>query len=411
MTRVKLFERGHRFWQRLPAGPRRELLFTLTTLLAPRASLDLLPETGATTVAGLFSVSSGLGQGARRLLSGLRNAGFKASATDLGMAFGQADMDWSEPAPSPDARGPLLVHINGPYVPYALLRTGHRLSRGRYVIGYWNWELPVLPGAWRIAERHLHEIWVPSRFVAEAVTRRLKLPVHVVPYWIEPQHVNAVARERLGIRAGDFVVFTAFNAGSGYTRKNPEAAIAAFRKAFGDAPDTVLIVKIANPSLAPEEVAAFQRTVAGMKNLRLLTETVEPGEMAGLIALSDVVISLHRAEGLGFLPAEAMLLGKPVIATGWSGNIDFMSEDNSRLVSYRLVPAMDPRGTYDVPGAQWADPDVEDAAEALAALYAEPDARARLGLAAQQSARQFFCLDRFRAALSPAFVRQAETNG
>jgi len=75
--------------------------------------------------------------------------------------------------------------------------------------------------------------------------------------------------------------------------------------------------------------------------------------MAGLVASADVVLSLHRAEGFGLLLAEAMLHEVPVVATNWSGNVDFMSAEDSGLVGYRLVPPNDPQGTYNLPGAEW----------------------------------------------------------
>ncbi|MDD2704750.1 MAG: glycosyltransferase family 1 protein, partial [Acidocella sp.] len=94
------------------------------------------------------------------------------------------------------------------------------------------------------------------------------------------------------------------------------------------------------------------------------------------------------SEGFGLIPAAAMLLGRPVVATGWSGNLEFMAPEVSGLVSYRLIPATDPRGTYDMPKASWADPDVEDAAAQLRHLAGDSDARLAMAVAGQTYARE-----------------------
>jgi glycosyltransferase involved in cell wall biosynthesis len=113
-----------------------------------------------------------------------------------------------------------------------------------------------------------------------------------------------------------------------------------------------------------------------------MTETLPEPALRGLIAASDIVLSLHRSEGFGLIPAAAMLLGRPVVATGWSGNLDFMTAETSALVSYRLVPVVDPRGTYELPGAMWAEPALDDAVASLRRLADDAALRARMGAAA-----------------------------
>ena len=105
-------------------------------------------------------------------------------------------------------------------------------------------------------------------------------------------------------------------------------------------------------------------------------------DMAGLMAAADIVISLHRSEGFGLVPAQAMALGKPVVATGWSGNLDFMNKDNSALVSYSLVPVRDPEGAFDADGQMWADANIDEAAAWLRRLAGDADLRASMGAAA-----------------------------
>ena len=201
-------------------------------------------------------------------------------------------------------------------------------------------------------------------------------------------------RGKLGLPHDAVIVLNVFHLGSAFSRKNPLAAIAAFRKAFGDAPNRVLAIKLIDNGAqwARRELDA---AIAGAANIRLVEGMLPEADMAGLMAAADIVISLHRSEGFGLVPAQAMALGKPVIATAWSGNLDFMNKDNSALVSYSLVPVHDPEGAFQSDNQSWADANVDEAAEWLRRLAADADLRARMGeaaakdIAAQLSPKQF----------------------
>ena len=159
------------------------------------------------------------------------------------------------------------------------------------------------------------------------------------------------------------------------------AAIAAFRGAFGDRMDRILLLKVSHPEHAPADFARLAQ-MAHAPNIRLETHTLPPQDRHALTACADIVLSLHRGEGFGLVLAEAMLLGKPVIATGWSGNTDFMDGSNAVLVSYRLVPARDDRSVY---RGLWAEPDVAEAAMLLRGLADDASLRRDLGERARTS--------------------------
>jgi glycosyltransferase involved in cell wall biosynthesis len=131
-----------------------------------------------------------------------------------------------------------------------------------------------------------------------------------------------------------------------------------------------------------------------------MEETLSRADMGLLVASVDAVLSLHRAEGFGLLLAEAMLRGVPVVATGWSGNLDFMTNQDSGLIGYRLIPARDPQGTYDMPKALWADADVEEAAGWLRRLRDEPNFRADLARRGRDAASAKLSLDAFHRAVA-----------
>ena len=208
-----------------------------------------------------------------------------------------------------------------------------------------------------------------------------------VPVAVAPPVASALGRADFGLPGDAVVVLVSFSLASSNARKNPLGAIAAFRAAFGDRPDRLLLLKVGNPGHFPAEFAALRAAVAAFPNIRLETRTLPGADRHALTACADIVLSLHRSEGFGLVPAEAMLLGVPVVATGWSGNMAFMDADCAALVGYRLVAAQDPRGVFEAPGAVWAEPDVAEAAAALRRLADDPAARRALGARGQAAAR------------------------
>ncbi len=324
---------------------------------------------------------SGIGEGARLVYDALEAAGVQPAAFDISATFGQAELQGPLRRPVvPGSGGTLLVHHNAPFLPHTLWALGRSQVRGRRIIGYWAAEFPRIHDSWRSSLRYLHEVWVPSEFARHAVSAAADLPVHVVPHPLPPVDPTPYMRAGLGLPADALVVLTAFHMGSSFARKNPLAAIAAFRRAFGDAPNRILAIKLIDHGASPIAREALERSIAGAPNIRLINLILPPQDMSGLVADVDIVLSLHRTEGFGLVPAEAMQLGKPVVATGWSGNMDFMNERNSVPVSYEMVPVRD---TYDgefvAEGQLWAEANVEHAAEWLRRLAADPDLRRQLG--------------------------------
>jgi glycosyltransferase involved in cell wall biosynthesis len=395
-----------RLWQRLPQNTRTQILFDVSRILAPLP--DANPRGGfPLAIAGLFSTASGVGEGARLAYAALDAAGYAPAAFDLSPAFGQVELSEAAQrrALAPGA-GSLIVHHNGPYLPHALWTLGRARVRGRRIIGYWAWELPRLPAGWNASFDYLHEIWVPSTFTRDAVAASTDKPVHVVPHPLPPMTATPNMRGKLGLPADALVVLNVFHLGSAFSRKNPLAAIAAFRKAFGDARDRVLAIKlIDNGALwARRELDA---AIAGAGNIRLIEGMLPEADMAGLMAAADIVISLHRSEGFGLVPAQAMALGKPVVATAWSGNLEFMNRHNSALVSYSLIPVHDPEGAFQADNQMWADANVEEAAAWLRRLANDADLRARLGAAAAKDVAAQLSSKHFARAVA-ALIEAAE---
>src|SRR5215472_9310647 len=373
---------ARRLWRRLPHGTRQRILFDASRVLAPRPARA--PHGGMPiAIAGLLSTASGVGEGARLAYAALDAAGLAPGAFDLSPAFGQVELP-----PDPARRalvpgeGSLIVHVNAPYLPHALWALGRARIAARRIIGYWAWELPQLPPSWRGAVPFLHEIWVPSTFTAEAVRATIDRPVRVVPHPLPTTAPTPGMRTRLGLPADALVVLNVFHLGSAFSRKNPIAAVRAFRQAFGDVQNRVLAIKLVDNGAAPWALRALKEAIGDAGNIRVIDGMLSAADMAGLVAASDIVISLHRSEGFGLVPAEGMRFGKPVVATNWSGNLEFMSAQNSALVRCSLVPVDDPEGAIDGAGQVWAEADVDDAAQWLRRLADDAALRARLGAAA-----------------------------
>ena len=381
-------------WRRLPpqfrarvGGRIREAVLDL---LVSRAPDQTIPISGPLSFIGYLGATSGLGEAARLQLDLLRRFGLHPNAVDLTKII-IPDRDMLPDAESaqsvaPGPNGVAILHINPPGLGLALAST--RLHRSTYRVGYWAWELEDPPQQWLAAQRLVNEVWAPSEFCAKALRRLINVPVHVVPCPIAHPRPTQPIRPRFDLEPNDFVVLFAYDVCSSHARKNPEGAVQAFRLGLAGQPHARMLIKISNLESYPQASRLLSEAIDGDRRVRLLTETLNQQDMAALVDAADVVLSLHRAEGFGMLLAQAMLAGKAVIATNWSGNCDFMDESTSLLVPFRLVPVVDPQGIYT--RGRWAEPDVMLAAQHLR-LCCENIGKSRMigANAAQQLRRTF----------------------
>lgn len=376
-------------WLRLPRHLRRTALFRATRLLAPRPS-DVPPRLPL-IVAGNFTTSSGLGASARLCYEALDAGGVSVLGIDLARSLNQpADLAEVRFRDARGMAGPgtAILHVNSPLMALAALSLGRRFLAEKYVVGYWAWELPEVPDEWRLGVSLVHEIWVPSAFCAAAMARIAGgRPVRVVPHPVAVRdRAHAPRSASPGGASRPFTFLTIFNMASGFSRKNPLATIAAFRRAFGNASDVRLIVKTSNPHAYPRGMQEIQAAIADAANVELLHQTFADAAIDALYDRSDVLVSLHRSEGFGLTLAEAMLHGVPVIATNWSGNVDFLNTSNGCPIGFDLVPARDEQGTYDQPGMSWAEARIDEAAGAMLQLRGDPDFALSLGRKARADA-------------------------
>lgn len=371
----------HALWRRLPASQRREALFSVMSFLAPPLPDPEPLGAGEITVAGYFGAPSGLGEGVRRLADMLEAAGAVVHRADLSSALRQSP-DQAGRRPVPPGPGTLLMHVNGPLLPWGLFALGRRVVAQKRILAVWNWELPSVPRDWDRGFRHIHGILCTSRFVQAAMERAGGPPTAVIHYPIPRPQLSRLTRAELGLSDAAFVSLCLFDASSVVERKNPLGAVSAHLAAFGDDSNKILVIKTYNTLMAGPGWQEVLDAVRGHANIRLIDRKMSREDVWSLVSMCDVFVSLHRSEGVGLAPLEAMRLGRAVLATGWSGNMDFMDDTNAALVPYSLVPALDSRGVYSVKGGTWAEPDIAAASRLLQRLASDSGWRAALGRAA-----------------------------
>ncbi|NBQ87045.1 MAG: glycosyltransferase family 1 protein [Betaproteobacteria bacterium] len=322
----------------------------------------------------------GVGEALRSLARACHAVDVPFSLTDVGEQSPNRQSDDSIVALARNERFAIdMLYVNADQTA-ATVRTlqqrGH--ARAPLTLGFWHWEQPELPQRLHAAFAHLNEVWVPSRFVHDAVAPVSPVPVFTVPHALQVRASSDAMRARFGLHEDRMLALVMYDFHSYQYRKNPQAAIAAFRLAARQHPNLGLVIKTINSAQHAQAFAELQQAVSDLPHVHFINDFLSRQQTWDLQACCDVLLSLHRAEGFGLAPAEMMALGKPVIATGWSANMDFMTEANSMPVRHELKPLAFDVGAY-AAGPLWAEADVEHAAWCLGQLVQDPALGKRLG--------------------------------
>jgi glycosyltransferase involved in cell wall biosynthesis len=278
-----------------------------------------------------------------------------------------------------------IFHINGDEVQQAMAHVTYNTPLTGYNIVYPAWELSRYPKEWAQQLDRFDEIWAPSRFIADCLRAACSKPVLHMPIATEVSVQRFLSRRSFGLADQDCVFLFFFDLKSYIQRKNPQAVLRAFRRVLDLRPfaRARLVIKVNGFDAAEPTHAAFRDEVMALEGrARLLTDTLTDDETKNLVRLADCFVSLHRSEGFGRGIAEAMVLGRPVIATAYSGNLDFMAPEASLPVPCTLVPVAP--GEYPHhEGQVWAEPDTEAAAAHMVWLLDNPQAGRELGARAR----------------------------
>ena len=365
------------------------------------AAGDLVARTGGVPVVefdqgvnlyGYLSRWLGLGECARLYANALLVSGYPVSLHDVDIDIPHDRRDHTL-APHMGTASSFtrdLIFVNPDHWKDTLRSIGTHHGRDRHVIGYWFWELEKFPEDWLHALDQVDEIMVSSAYVEQSVRRVCSKPVTRVPVPLVSGNDSGLQRGHFGLRDDDYVFFCSFDFNSAVVRKNPHAVIAAFRIAFPRGDEKVtLLIKSSNGDRNTVLMMELLGAAARDHRIKVRDDMLERSDLRALHRCIDVYVSLHRCEGFGLGIAEAMHMGKPVVATAYSGNMEFMTTNNSCLVDYRMIVVRE--GEYPhAAGQQWADPDSWHAAHHMRALYQDRGLANSLGQqAARDMARDF----------------------
>lgn len=321
----------------------------------------------------------GIGEDVRMAAQACEAAGlpYRVINVDPGPQLRQADRVLAGKVAQADDQAPYAFNVfcmpGFDMLGRVVMRQGPQLLQGHCNIGWWPWELPVWPQRWRSAFDLVDEVWASSTFTQATYAGATRKPVVRMPLAVSVDRMRPVARGALGLPARRFLFLFIFDANSFLPRKNPQAVVQAFQHAFPAKDKTVgLVVKAMNGRPGHPVWDDFTALCRQDGRIVLLEQTMDREDVLGLVNACDAYVSLHRAEGFGRTLAEAMLLGKPVVATDFSGNADFLSAEVGFPVRWHRREVQPGEYLFVEPDdhAWWADADVEDAARQMRAALA-----------------------------------------
>lgn len=332
---------------------------------------------------GHAGTRSGVGEDLRMAARALEAAGIPFVIRDVRPSTGVAAED-----PGPDAcladNSPFRINMfcMAGMETVTFLSTRRDLLDGKVNIGFWPWELPEWPKLWSHAPRLMDEIWASTSFTALAYRKSTQVPVRKMPMAVDVDATEGLARDAFRIPADGFIFGYSFDGHSSFSRKNPAGAIEAFRRAFpaGDEPVGLVLkgLRVSDHS----QWGALQALAKQDPRIIVMAESLSRGALLDLYRSLDCFVSLHRSEGFGRNIAECMLLGKPVIATNYSGNVDFTRHGTAALVKSTLRTVRE--GEYPFGSGQlWANPCIDHATEQMRRMFFDEEWRTRIARSGQ----------------------------
>jgi glycosyltransferase involved in cell wall biosynthesis len=345
---------------------------------------DLAISNGVNLI-GMFCSESGVGQAARSVYRSIKTSQIPFSLINYydeeSKSIETIDSSFAESAPHKVN----LFNFNADTSLEYFTRINCKLLIDHYNIGYFNWELETFPDQFLDSFFFYDEIWTPSVFTQKAIQAKSPIPVFCIPYSVNistpSNHLN---RDHFGLENGSLIYLYVFDCRSIFLRKNPCAVVQAFKQAFDNQDDVQLVIKMINGSKYQKEVKKLKRLAKGSKNIVFIDALFNREQAYALMNACDVFVSLHRSEGYGLNLCEAMALGKPVIATNYSANIDYMDESNGYLVKYQKIQIKKNLGPYPR-GEIWAEPCIEHAAHLMRHIYQNREEAKQKGLNAMRT--------------------------
>jgi len=340
-------------------------------------------------VAGFLKSGLGLGEAARLYVDALREAGVPVQTTTVELEMPDVSAARKKTVEFEDVEhsGDLpisLICVNAPELGQFRAQVGDGFFNRPRNIGSWAWEVDKVPSEWLPLFGIVDEIWVYSQYIADNLASAASVPVVRVPLPIVEPVLDGAPPD-FGL-PDKFTFLFMFDFFSTLKRKNPLGLIEAFKRAFEPGEGPQLVLKSFNGDYKPERLAEVELAAAAHPDIHVVDRYVTVREKDALVAACDCYVSLHRAEGFGLTLGEAMVLGKPVIATNFSGNTDFMTPENSYLVDWRLTEVGAGGENYPADG-RWAEPDLDHAAATMRQVWEDRDEAQRRGARARDEIR------------------------
>lgn len=364
---------GIHVWRRVPKPLRRRFANLIVSPLSDQAEERSPRFQDPVYLACPLTTNSSFGWVSRGTKEILQELNHDPILVDTGAFFDPEAKGSKRSTVQVGDHGTVVYVCNPNQLEYIRSVTPYNLWTGKYRIIQCAWELNRIPEPWHAPLAGVDEIWVPTHFIkdafeAAALGKRIEIADYRLsrPAKIEPD------RNRFSVPDG-FVFFLAMHLASGMARKNPHAAVAAFAKASERHPHINLVIKTHGPREIYKEAYDTISTMCDRHpNITHMHADLSDSDMWNLIASCDAILSLHRSEGYGLLLKQGLMLGRPVIGTAWSGNIDFMLDEEGNAVpgaypvDYSLVPVLDPDGVYpEAPELRWAEANIDDAVEKM----------------------------------------------
>ena len=356
-------------------------------------------------IVGFLTADLGIGESARCMVRAADAASIPVALVPLRLNCRNrlGDLTYADRLQDANPHGTNVIHIDPPVARDIDHHHGEPFMRNKFNIGYFAWELPEFPDAWMPSLDYFDEIWCPSNFVRESIALKAPFPVLTMPHSIafeRPAADAAALRARFGLPADRYLFLCLFDLNSYSERKNPLAAIKAYRASGLATEGAALVIKVQNAELNPSDFAVLREAVRDLPGTTILSGTFSRPDVYALEAACDCFVSLHRSEGFGLAVAECMYLGKPVISTDWSATAEYLNHDNGYPVRYSLGTIAENSGPY-ARGSTWADPEISHAAEQMRRAMSNRSEASRIGAAARRTIE-----DRFSPAVIGARYRR-----
>lgn len=342
-------------------------------------------------ISGYINKQFGLGEGVRSNIRAIKTTNIPYVINDFNIVLSKHVMDETQSILTVSEENPYninLVQINIDRLHSVMQQTDKSYFQNKYNIAFWAWELENFPEESKVFFNLFNEIWVPSNFCTEAISKVSPVPVIKMMHSIEIENTT-YSRKDFNLPENKFIFMTMFDYYSSISRKNPLATIDSYEQSFGkNNPDVLLLIKTSISKEFPNEKNQLVNRIGDNKSIIIVEEILERDKLYSLMNCCDCFVSLHRSEGFGLTMAEAMYLGKPVIATAYSANTEFMNINNSFPVKYKLIQTGD-QYYFSTDKDVWADADVQHASLQMTLVYTNKNLASEIAQRGQNDVKQF----------------------